>query len=62
MDTLGILKNYQNNYLEMLKFDYKRYIHDIVDFDQKAYRYHRGKRGWKNNFFTSIPKRKQTPF
>ena len=35
MDTLSILKNYQNNYLEMLKFDYKRYIFDIIDFNQR---------------------------
>ncbi|MEA3352909.1 MAG: AAA family ATPase [Campylobacterota bacterium] len=29
------LKAYQLNYLRVLKTNYKRYIHDVVDFDQK---------------------------
>ncbi len=29
------LKTYQLNYLRVLKTNYKRYIHDVVDFDQK---------------------------
>jgi predicted AAA+ superfamily ATPase len=35
MTTLQILKNYQINYLNMLNITYKRYIHNIVDFNQK---------------------------
>ena len=35
MTTLQLLKNYQINYLNMLNITYKRYIHNIVDFDQK---------------------------
>ena len=35
MTTLQLLKNYQINYLNMLDITYKRYIHNIVDFNQK---------------------------
>ncbi len=35
MTILETLKNYQANYLAMFDFTYKRYIHDIVNFDQK---------------------------
>ena len=29
------LKEYQQNYLRVLNTNYKRYIHQIVDFNQK---------------------------
>ncbi len=32
---LQILKNYQINYLNMLTSSYKRYIHNVVNFDEK---------------------------
>jgi len=35
MSTLALLKNYQFNYLNMLKFSYKRYIYEVIDFEQK---------------------------
>jgi predicted AAA+ superfamily ATPase len=35
MTTLQLLKNYQINYLNMLDITHKRYIHNIVDFNQK---------------------------
>ena len=35
MTLLETLKNYQINYLEIFNFSYKRYLHDIVNFEQK---------------------------
>ncbi len=35
MTLLETLKNYQINYLDIFDFSYKRYLHDIVNFDQK---------------------------
>jgi len=35
MSTLALLKNYQFNYLNMLKFSYKRYIYEVINFEQK---------------------------
>ncbi len=35
MTILETLKNYQSNYLQIYDFSYKRYIHNVVDFDQK---------------------------
>ena len=62
MDTLGILKNYQNNYLEMLKFDYKRYIHDIVDFDQRLIGIIGARGVGKTTFLLQYLKENKLPF
>ena len=35
MSTIETLKNYQAHYLNVYAFSYKRYLHRIVDFDQK---------------------------
>ncbi len=35
MTLLETLKNYQINYLQIFDYEYKRYIHDVVNFDQK---------------------------
>ncbi len=35
MTLLETLKNYQANYLQIFDYTYRRYIHDIVNFDQK---------------------------
>ena len=62
MDTLSVLKNYQNNYLEMLKFDYKRYIHSIVDFDQRLIGIIGARGVGKTTFLLQYLKENKLPF
>ena len=59
---IDILRAYQQNYLNNLKTNYKRYIHNIVDFDDKLIGIIGARGVGKTTFLLQYLKESQIPF